>query len=312
MGCWIYCPPRLVRASSAHLIKQLNITDTSRCLMHCAGRNSNVGSSCSDQNREKVERQLELPFVGCHCRLWALLWLAMGTYRILYDGFLPRMKRTEYSPRLLSGIPFGSATGNRIAIFSGKQASVTATGWHQIHSRVEVAKSSWLGSKAFMSRLPSLSIEYRDEDRSLYGPDHLLRLMIMNCFKGLFRPCSRAQPMLSVPEQIRPSSPHVPTFQEPDQSAADNPASSYKEPQSSFKEVKDTTLNALKLSLSLLSTISDSIPVPGLKGAFSGLHMVWELFDVSSLVLTTKAGITWPIYRKRTKIWRISSRSPNP
>src|ERR1700731_612877 len=131
----------------------------------------------------------------------------------------------------------------------------------------------------------------------------------MKRLKGLFRrrtPAQQAtQSWRAVPEQNRPSSPgpipQAPTLvlpnasapsissatpspaQEPDQSAADQPSAPNKESQSRFKEVKDTTLNTLKLSLSLLTTISGSIPVPGLKAAFAGLEMVLGWFDVSSL-----------------------------
>jgi hypothetical protein len=117
---------------------------------------------------------------------------------------------------------------------------------------------------------------------------------LMNCFRGLFCPCIARHSTL--PEQIRLSSPPVPTLRKPDKSA-DEPASSLKEPQSSlkepqsslkkpqssFKEVRDTTLEVLRFSLPLLSTVSDAIPVPGLKAAFSGLEMVLGWFDVSSL-----------------------------
>ena len=126
----------------------------------------------------------------------------------------------------------------------------------------------------------------------------------MKSFKGLFRPSpQQAQSRHTVPEQNRSSSPDpilqdstlapsdtvVPftsnttpsPVQEHDKNAVDKPTSPNKEPQSF--DVKDATLNALRLSLSLLSAISDSIPVPGLKVAFAGLETVLGWFDVSSL-----------------------------
>jgi hypothetical protein len=71
---------------------------------------------------------------------------------------------------------------------------------------------------------------------------------------------------------------------EPGRSAAEESSASGQESQLPFKDMKDTALNTLRLSLSLVTTISGSIPVPGLKAVFSGLEMVLGWFDVNSLL----------------------------